>query len=52
MSGSVWRGSGREGLRGREERGGREREGVGKAEGSICMSEKLSAVHSGKSILV
>ena len=51
MSGSVWRGSGRE--EGREERGGvdgrgwRER-GVGKAGGSICMSKKLSAVHSGK----
>ena len=28
------------------------REGVRKAEGSMCTSEKLSAVHSGKSILV
>ena len=41
-----------EGGRERGERGcgweGMGREGVGKAGGSICMSEKLSAVHSGK----
>ena len=42
----VWRGSGREGER--EGVRGCGWEGVGKAGGSICMSEKLSAVHSGE----